>query len=75
MIEHIAAKVRDAARTGHKIAMFHYQVLTNADALDGLDPVLFCRDIGVPETYATEFRKMISLSRLMKEEGVRITSG
>ena len=73
MIEDIATKVRDAAPNGKKIAMFHYQVLINADDLKGLDPVDFCKDIGVTKSYATEFRKMLSLAKLMKEEGVRIS--
>lgn len=73
MIGDIAAKVRDAALNHKKIAMFHYQVLINADDFQGLDPVDFCKDIDVPKSYATEFRKMLSLAKLMKEEGVRIS--
>ncbi len=73
MISEITRKVRMAADTGQKIAMFHYQVLVNAEKLKVLDPVAFCKDVGVPETYATEFRKMISLAKLMKEEGTSIS--
>lgn len=73
MISEITRNVRMAADTGQKIAMFHYQVLVNAEKLKGLDPVAFCKDVGVPETYATEFRKMISLAKLMKEEGTSIS--
>jgi hypothetical protein len=72
MISEIARRVREAANGGQKIAMFHYLVLINAQQLKGLDAVAFCKDIGVPETYATEFRKMISLARLMKEQGASI---
>jgi len=72
MISDIARSVREAALGGQKIAMFHYLVLLNADKLKGLDAVAFCKDIGVPETYATEFRKMISLAKLMKEQGSTI---
>jgi hypothetical protein len=53
--------------------MFHYQVLINAEKLKDLDPVAFCKNLGVPETYATEFRKMLSLARLMKEQGVKVS--
>ncbi|MBW6521841.1 MAG: hypothetical protein K0A99_12675 [Desulfoarculaceae bacterium] len=73
MIEDIATKIRDAAHINQKIAMFHFQVLINADKLKGLDPMDFCKDIGVTRSYATEFRKMLSLAKLMKEEGVRIS--
>ena len=73
MIEDIATKIRDAAHINQKIAMFHYQVLINADKLGGLDPIDFCKDIGVTNSYATEFRKMLSLAKLMKEEGVKIS--
>lgn len=61
-------------REGKKIAMFHYQVLIHAEELEGVDPVEFCKEIGVPETYATEFRKMLSLGSLMKDLGVTIKS-
>jgi hypothetical protein len=73
VIEEIAIKVRDAELSGQKIAMFHYQVLVNAEKLKNIDPVAFCNDLGVPESYATEFRKMLSLARLMKEQGVKVS--
>lgn len=72
MIEEIKKAVHEAARGNQKIAMFHFQVLKNADALQGFDPAAFCRDLKVPETYQTEFRKMLSLARLMREQGVRL---
>jgi hypothetical protein len=74
MINEITRKVREAAHRGQKIAMFHYQVLVNAEKLKGLDAVTFCKDVGVPVTYATEFRKMISLAKLMKEQGSTIST-
>jgi hypothetical protein len=73
MIDEITRKIRTAAHSGQKIAMFHYLVLINAEKLKGLDPTTFCQDVGVPVTYATEFRKMISLAKLMKEEGTTIS--
>ena len=39
MIEEIVKKVREAALSGQKIAMFHYQVIVNAEKLKDLDPV------------------------------------
>jgi hypothetical protein len=72
VIERIKSAVHRAAAKNQKIAMFHFQVLKNADDLEGMDPKGFCREISVPETYATEFTKMIALARLMKEQGVRL---
>jgi hypothetical protein len=67
-IEEIKAAVHRAEAKHQKIAKFHFHVLKNADELDGVDPVGFCNEISVPETYASEFRKMIALARLMKEQ-------
>lgn len=55
-----------------KIAMFRFPVLKNADELEGIDPKGFCKEISVPEAYATEFTKMIALARLMKQQGAKI---
>jgi hypothetical protein len=72
VIEQIKTAVHQAAGNSQKIAMFHYQVLKNADELEGIDPKGFCKEISVPATYATEFTKMIALARLMKEQGTRL---
>jgi len=53
--------------------MFHLQVLRHAPELGNIDPVEFCRLTKVPESYATEFRKMISLARLLREKGLAIS--
>ena len=75
MIEQIKKAVHDAARQKQKIAMFHFQVLKNAAELEGMDPESFCKEIAVPSTYQTEFRKMIGLARLMSEQGARVVQG
>lgn len=72
MIEQIKASIHRAAEKNQKIAMFHFQVLKNAAELEGIDPKGFCKEVLVPETYATEFTKMIALARLMKEQGAKI---
>ena len=72
MIEEIRKAVHDAALGNQKIAMFHFQVLKNAAVLDNIDAETFCREIGVPDTYKTEFRKMLSLARVMRQQGVRL---
>ena len=69
MIEEIKKAVHEAAAGKHKIAMFHFQVLKHASELRQMDPRQFCKEIAVPETYQTEFRKMISLEQLMRVEG------
>jgi hypothetical protein len=60
VIEQIKAAVRHAEESNQKIAMFHYQVLKNADELEGIDPLGFCKEISVSASYAAEFRKMLA---------------
>ena len=72
MSDDIKKAVHDAARTDQKIAMFHFQILKHAAELEDVNPVEFCKELAVPATYATEFRKMLSLARLMREQGVRL---
>jgi hypothetical protein len=74
VIEQIKAAIHRAAGKKQKIAMFHFQVLKNADELADIDPNGFCKEVSMSETYATEFRKMIALARLMKEQGAKINS-
>mgnify|MGYP003352858572 CR=1 FL=1 len=50
--------------------LFHLMVLQHAFDLKDQDPVAFCRAIDVPESFATEFRKMIALRRLMREQSI-----
>jgi hypothetical protein len=72
VIEQIKAAIDRAAEKNQKIAMFHFQVLKNADELADIDPKGFCKEVSVPESYSTEFTKMIALARLMKEQGTKI---
>lgn len=72
MIDQIRAAVHGAVGGKQKIAMFHFQVLKNAEALEGFDSAAFCREVGVPESYRTEFSKMLGLARLMRERGVTL---
>lgn len=72
MIEQIRTDLHQAERKNQKIAMFHYQVLIHADELEGIDPVNLCKELSVPKTYATEFRKMIALARLMRAQDARL---
>jgi hypothetical protein len=72
VIEQIKAAVHRAAGKNQKLAMFHLQVLKNADELAGMDPRRFCKEVSVRESYAAEFRQMIALARLMKEQGIKL---
>jgi hypothetical protein len=47
MIEQIKAAIQSAADTNQKTAMFHFQVLKNADELTGIDPKGFCKEVSV----------------------------
>ncbi len=58
MTDEIKTAVHAAAGSKRKIAMFHLQILTHADELEGVDPVSLCKELAVPVTYATEFRKI-----------------
>jgi hypothetical protein len=44
VITEIKNAVHDATRTKQKIAMFHFQVLKHADALDGLNAKALCKE-------------------------------
>lgn len=74
MFEEIRQRIQEAELAGHKMAMFHYQVLINANELANVDAIEFCMDVGVPESYATEFKKMLSLARLIQEQGLRLVA-
>jgi hypothetical protein len=73
-IEQIKAAIRGAEAKKQKLAMFHLQVLKNADELVGIDPNHFCKELSVPKGYAIEFTQMTALARLMKEQGVKLIS-
>jgi hypothetical protein len=72
LIQNISTQVKTAEQHKHKIAMFHLQVLLNAEALKDYDPEGFCLEIGVRKTYATEFRKMIAVHALMEKNGIAL---
>ena len=72
MLEEIARLILQAERNGQKIAMFHYQVLINADRLEHVSAAEFCEAVGMKDSFKTEFSKMIALAKLMREQGVSI---
>lgn len=72
MFEEIDREIHRAVAHQQKVAMLHFQVLKHARQLANTDAKEFCRQVRVPESYAIEFRKMLSLARLMEEQGVRL---
>ena len=72
MMDAIKKAVQEGASDNHKIATFHLEILRHAQELEGMNPEEVCKELAVPITYATEFRKMLSLARLMKERGIRL---
>jgi hypothetical protein len=72
MLQAIAKAVHAAASGNKKIAMFHFQVLSHAHELKDVDPIRFCKAVGVPVSYATEFRKMLGLARVIRHEGLQL---
>ena len=72
LIPEIRKRIEAATPTHDKTAMFHYSVLTNAVELRGIDPVEFCRGVGMLDSYAVEFRKMIKLAEVFKQMGMKI---
>jgi hypothetical protein len=72
MIDEIKRAVHAAAGDKHKIATFHLHILKNAEELEGMNAEAVCKELAVPRTYATEFRKMLSLARLMREQGIKL---
>lgn len=73
MIEKLRAALEDAAKKDQKTAMFHFQVLLHAAELEGVDPLTCCRELGLRDSYAVEFRKMIAAARVMREQGYALT--
>lgn len=64
MFEEIAKQIRCAALDRRKVAMFHYQVLKNAKKLENINSQRFCEEVGMEDSFTTEFKKMISLAKL-----------
>jgi hypothetical protein len=73
MYSEIKAEIQAAALEDAKMSMFHFQVLKNAHDLNSDDPVEFCNRVGVPESYATEFRKMLALAQQIRGHGLALS--
>lgn len=74
MYDEIAREIREAALERNKMGMFHYQVLINAKLLEDVNPIDFCRAVGVPDSYTVEFQKMLRVAKTIEEHGKSITA-
>ena len=68
MYDEIKRKLSEISDSLDRQAIFHYQVLKHAQALASDDPAQFCVAVGMPETYADEFSKIIRLAAVVEAE-------
>lgn len=73
MYEQIREEIKNAAAQQQKVAMLHLQVLLHADQLKEIDAHSFCRSVGLPSSYMSEYSKMLGLARLIEKHGMRIS--
>ena len=71
-VETIKLALQKAQAKREKTAVFHSQVLLNANQLKNLDPHEFCRNVSVTKAYHIEFRKMLAVARTLSEVGYSI---
>ena len=71
MYEEIAKQIKNASHDRNKSAMFHFQVLKNAHLLANVEPVEFCRQVGMNDSYVTEFNKMLKVAKIMQQQGIK----
>ena len=69
VLKSIASRIKEAERQNKKTAMFHFQILIHADKLRGENALKFCREVGMKDSFVTDFKKLMSLSQMMKDEG------
>jgi hypothetical protein len=72
LLDEIRAAVHIAAKENKKAAMIHSLVLIHAAELEAVEPVEFCRHIGIPESYRTEFQKMLAAPRVLAGLGYAV---
>ncbi len=68
-VEKIALKIKEAERENKKTVMFHFQTLIHADEFRAVDAIQYCRDVGMNDSFATEVRKIINLSQMIRDQG------
>ena len=71
MYQQIADAIANAP-VNEKIATFHLQVLLNAQSLAGVNAHDFCQCVGVKESYAREFQKVIKVAELIGRQNLKV---
>lgn len=74
LIEQIKSQLQIAESEKRKMATFHSLVLIHAHTLKNMDPKEFCMQVGVPDSYQAEFRKMLAAERALAGMGYSIRS-
>ncbi|MBS0264215.1 MAG: transcription factor [Planctomycetes bacterium] len=71
MFDDIKKAIQNAEK-GKMMATLHLEVLLNAARVRDVPAKVFCEQIGVPQSYATEVSKMVAVDDLMGGGGRRI---
>jgi hypothetical protein len=72
LLDSIRIALDDAQKEKEKAATLHSLVLIHAAELASLEPLEFCRQLGIHKSYQTEFRKMLSATRVLEELGYAV---
>ncbi len=73
VIEEIRQALIVAEQEDCKMATFHAKVLIYAEVLKDINPSEFCKSVEVPDSYRTEFQKMLALRRTLHDLGYSVT--
>jgi hypothetical protein len=72
LLDDIRKSVIAAEHDKKKAAMIHSLVLIHAAQLEGVEPLEFCRRVGLQDSYQREFQKMLAASRVLTELGYSV---
>ena len=72
MYDDIRRSIEEGTRLREKSVTINFQVLTNAERLEGMSGSEFCELMQIEPVWATEFRKMIRLSQYLKQQGLSV---
>ena len=62
LVSRIKTEIAIGTKNRERMVTFHAMVVCNARMLSNMDPVEFCRKVGVSDSYAIEFKKMLALA-------------
>ena len=72
MFEDITRAIQRGSANRQKAVTIHFQILTNADRLRGITGEDFCKRVGIEPTWAIEFKKMMNLADMLKQNGIDV---